>query len=59
MEVLERLYTRIENASIWIPCDEVYKQYFGKRNGRIDKIEEPICRTAGKHSDSWIRWNFL
>ena len=42
MDVLDRLYTRIEDAGIWIPYDEIHKRYFGTRNGRIDKVEGQI-----------------
>ena len=42
IEVLDRLYARIEKVGIWIPYDEIYSHYFGKRHSRIDKVEGQI-----------------
>lgn len=44
IEVVDKLYQRIEEAGIWIPYDEVYKRFFGSRNGRIDKVYGQIIK---------------
>lgn len=43
-EIIDKLYERIEEAKIWIPYDEVYKHFFGSRNGRIDKVYGQIIK---------------
>lgn len=58
--VLNRLYERIENAGIWIPYGEIYKRFFGSRNGRIDKVygqiqkEERSLKKAQIHIEPLI-----
>ena len=43
--VLEKLYTRIESAGIWIPYDEIHRRFMGKRNTRIGKVQSALAKS--------------
>ena len=40
MEIVDKVYDQIEEAGIWIPYDEVYDYYNGKRKHFIKLIEK-------------------